>query len=179
MSSREAFRSWRPSSRQTLLMGLALAGLLAGIGPLFTQGQTAAPVRIGDLAWLAGSWAGEVRGAGATTRFEAHYTSPQGGVILSASKAFKADGQLSWFEFERFEEREGTLVVIPHPNGKASVPFTLVEHDPAAKRAVFANPGHDDPNRITYQRTAEDRLLIRVEGDAPGESSLEFSLSSQ
>jgi len=165
-------------SRRRGVSIIALA-LLAGIGALGAGAAERPSARIDDLAWLAGSWAGEIQGAGSTTRFEAHYTTPQGGVILSTSKAFRAEGKLSWFEFERFEVRDGALVVIPHPNGKASVPFTLLEHDPAAKRAVFANPGHDDPNRITYQRVAADRLLIRVEGDAPGESSLEFNLSRQ
>lgn len=104
-------------------------------------------------------------------------------MILSTSKAFR-DGdekKLAWFEFERFELKEGLLRVTPYPNGKASVTFTLVEYDPAAKKAVFANPGHDYPKRITYQRVAEDRLLFVVAGDAEdtraGAPVMEFSLS--
>ena len=85
-----------------------------------------------DLGWLAGSWSGDILGAGASSRFETHYTTPQGGVILSTSKAFSKDGKLRWFEFERFEVKDGVLQVVPHPNGVASVPFTLAEYDPAA-----------------------------------------------
>ena len=154
-------------------MGLALAGPLGG------QGSAPGTARIEDLSWLSGTWSGEIRGAGSATRFETHYTSPQGGVILSTSKAFRADGRLSWFEFERFEAREGKLVVTPYPGGKPSVSFTLVEYDPEAKKAVFANPEHDYPNRISYQRTAEDRLQFLVTGDTEGEPVLEITLSRQ
>ncbi len=140
-------------------------------------GCTSANVRLEDLSWLAGSWSGEVKGAAPGTRFETHYTTPHGGVILSSSKALSQEGELRWFEFERFETRDGALQVTPYPNGKASVSFTLVEYDPAAKKAVFANAEHDYPNRITYQRVADDRLLFVVAGDDEGAAVMEFSLS--
>ena len=160
--------------KRTILLALFL-------GPVTVlaaaPGSAPANVRIEDLSWLAGSWSGEVRGAAPGTRFETHYTTPQGGVILSSSKAFNPEGKLSWFEFERFEARDGVLQVTPYPNGKPSVPFTLTEYDPAAKKAVFSNPQHDDPNHITYQRLAEDRLRFTVTGDKEGESMLEITLS--
>lgn len=161
-------------------LGLAFAGLLAATAPGAAQAAAAtAAVRVEDLAWLAGSWAGEVRGASAATRFETHYSTPQGGVILSISKAFRSDGKLSWFELERFESRDGRLTVTPYPNGKASVSFTLAEYDPAAKKAVFVNAEHDYPNRITYQRAAEDRLVFIVAGNGKDAPVMEFSLSRQ
>ncbi|HEX9941371.1 MAG TPA: DUF6265 family protein [Thermoanaerobaculia bacterium] len=163
-----------------LTLVLAFAGALPGPAPAAAQeAAVTGTVRLEDLAWLAGSWAGEVRGAGAATRFETHYTSPEGGVILSTSKAFRSEGKLSWFEFERFESKDGRLTVTPYPNGKASVSFTLVEYDPAAKKAVFANPDHDYPNRITYQRVAEDRLLFIVAGNGKDAPVMEFTLSRQ
>lgn len=100
-------------------------------------------------------------------------------MILSTSKAFRADGKLSWLEFERFETQDGRLTVTPYPGGKASVSFTLAEYDPAAKKAVFTNAGHDYPNRITYQRVAEDRLLLIVAGNSKDAPVMEFSLSRQ
>ena len=156
--------------KTALLILLVLAG-----APPAPDKPTSAQLE--DLAWLAGSWSGDILGAGASTRFETHYTTPQGGVILSTSKAFGKDGTLRWFEFERFEVRDGVLQVIPHPNGTASVPFALVEYDPAAKRAVFANSQHDYPNRLTYQRVAEDRLLILVAGETLEAPVMRFTLS--
>lgn len=160
--------------KRTVLLALCL-----GLGSsLAAVAETTA--RLEDLSWLAGSWSGEVKGSAPGTRFETHYTTPQGGVILSSSKAFGQDGKLRWFELERFEARDGVLQVTPYPNGKASVSFTLVEYDPAAKKAVFANPQHDYPKRITYQRVADDRLLFVVEGGVgEGAPVMEFSLSRQ
>jgi hypothetical protein len=149
-----------------LALALGLASQVPGPAP-----------RLEDLSWLAGSWSGEIRGAGAATRFETHYTSPEGGVILSVSKALSQDGKLRWFEFERFEMRDGALQVTPHPGGKPSVSFKLVEYDAAAKKAVFANPEHDYPTRITYQRIAEDRLLFVVAGETKESPVMEFLLS--
>ncbi len=157
--------------KTALLVLLVLAGAPAP--------QKPASAQLGDLTWLAGSWSGDILGAGASTRFETHYTTPQGGVILSTSKAFGKDGKLRWFEFERFEVKDGVLQVVPHPNGVASVPFTLAEYDPAAKKAVFANPQHDYPNRITYHRVAEDRLLIVVAGETLEAPVMRFLLSRQ
>jgi hypothetical protein len=151
--------------------------LLAGAVPAPVEKPTSP--RLEDLGWLAGSWSGDILGAGASTRFETHYTTPQGGVILSTSKAFGKDGTLRWFEFERFEVKDGALQVVPHPNGVASVPFTLAEYDPAAKKAVFANPQHDYPNRITYHRVADDRLLIVVAGETLEAPVMRFMLSRQ
>lgn len=170
--------------RTALLALILLAGSLLGPARAAAQvaqaqGEKPGIAKIEDLAWLAGSWSGEIKGAGTTTRFETHYTTPQGGVILSSSKAFKPEGKLSWFEFERFEVRDGVLQVTPYPNGKASVSFALVEYDPAAKKAVFANAQHDYPNRITYQRVAEDRLLFVVAGETKEAPVMEFTLSRQ
>jgi hypothetical protein len=100
-------------------------------------------------------------------------------VILSSSKAFRADGKLSWFEFERFESKDGKLIVTPYPGGKPTVSFTLAEYDPVAKKAVFVNAEHDYPHRITYQRVAEDKVLFIVAGNAQGSPVMEFSLSRQ
>jgi hypothetical protein len=149
----------------------------ASLGTAAVQGGSPGAARIEDLSWLAGSWSGEVRGAAPGTRFETHYTTPQGGLILSISKAFSPEGTLRWFELERFEARDGVLQVTPHPNGRASVSFPLVDYDAATKKAVFANAQHDYPNRLTYQRIAEDRLLIILTGDDPGEPVMEFALS--
>lgn len=160
-----------------------IASALLLVVALAAPPQTPAPAKPGatleDLAWLAGSWSGEILGAGASVRFETQYTTPKGGVILSTSKAFTKDGKLTWFEYERFEAPDGVLQVVPHPNGTASVPFKLAEYDPKAKRAVFANPQHDYPNRITYQRAGEDRLVILISGETPEAPVMRFILSRQ
>lgn len=158
------------------LGGLA-ASLLLGL-PLLAQDL---PADAAALEWLAGRWVGTVEGMNGVSRFEAQYTSPEGGIVLGTSKSFGAGDLLLWFEFERFEVREGVLSVTPYPNGRPSVTFKLTSYDAAAKKAVFANPEHDFPTEISYQRVADDRvqLLVSGPGKEGGRSVMAFNLSRQ
>ena len=142
--------------------------LLSSAAPL--PRRSAAPPQITDLTWLEGTWRGKIGGR----EFEAHYTGVNGGQILSASK-YTENGKPAGFEFERFQQQGDTLVLTPFPEGKSSVSFPLAEYDPKGKRAVFENLAHDFPTRISYQRTAGNRLTILVSG--PGEDGKEQVLT--
>jgi Domain of unknown function (DUF6265) len=130
----------------------------------------ASPPTISDLSWLQGTWRGTV----GERSFEAHYTGPDGGQILSASK-YTEGGKPAGFEFERFEQRGDTLILTPFPEGKSSADFPLAEYDARNRRAVFENLAHDFPTRISYQRVAKNRLTILVSG--PGEDGQEQVLT--
>jgi uncharacterized protein DUF6265 len=150
-----------------VLVWLPAALLLDASAPL--PRDPAFPSRVSELSWLEGVWRGRI----GTRDFEAHYTGPEGGVILSASK-YTANGKAAGFEFERFEVKEGTVMLTPYPEGRSSVSFRLASHDEKARRAVFENPAHDFPTRISYQRVAEDSLTILVSG--PGKDGRESVL---
>ena len=111
------------------------------------------------LAWLEGSWRGDFEG----NPFEAHYTSPEGGTILSVSKEFLKDGRC-WSEFEQFTISGDSVLLTPYPQGERSVSFILTDYDPSVKKAVFVNEAHDFPTDITYEMTAPDSLRILVAG---------------
>jgi hypothetical protein len=128
------------------------------------------PPRVSDLAWLEGTWQGKI----GERDFEARYGGADGGQVLSASKYTK-DGTAAGFEFERFEELDGTLVLTPFPEGKSSVTFKLAELEPTSRRAVFENLAHDFPTRLSYQRVADNKLTILVSG--PGEDGKEQVLT--
>lgn len=122
---------------------------------------------INDLAWLAGAWAGTIDGG----TWEAVYSTPAGGEIVSANKELR-DGRVTMIEFEHFRTVEDKLVLTPFPFGKrSSASFTLSALDRTAKRAVFSNPAHDFPREITYHRADEDRLVITVTGEQDGKST--------
>jgi hypothetical protein len=125
---------------------------------------------ISDLHFLEGTWQGKI----GERDFEARYSGADGGQVLSASKYTK-DGMAAGFEFERFEELDGTLVLTPFPEGKSSVTFKLAELDPKSRRAVFENLAHDFPTRLSYQRVADNKLTILVSG--PGEDGKEQVLT--
>ena len=135
-----------------------------------TRGRVPAPPSIRDLAWLEGTWQGKV----GERDFEARYSGADGGQVLSASKYTK-EGVAAGFEFERFEELDGTLVLTPFPEGKSSVTFKLAELEPTSRRAVFENLAHDFPTRLSYQRVADNKLTILVSG--PGEDGKEQVLT--
>jgi hypothetical protein len=125
------------------------------------------PPSVSELAWLEGVWRGKV----GTRDFEAQYTGTEGGVVLSASK-YSTNGQPAGFEFERFQEKDGHVVLTPYPDGKESpASFRLTDFDQKTHRAVFENPKHDFPTKISYHRVAEDSLTILVSG--PGKDGKE------
>src|SRR3954451_2670240 len=144
--------------------------LLASASASASPRLPASPPTISDLSWLEGTWRGRI----GSREFETRYTSADGGQILSASK-YTENGAPAGFEFERFEQRADTLVLTPFPEGTSSVSFPLSDYDPKARRAVFENLAHDFPTRISYQRTAGNRLTILVSG--PGEDGREQVLT--
>lgn len=119
-----------------------------------------------DLGFLAGTWQGK--------DFEAVYTTPAGGMVLSVSKEF-ADGKVAFFELERFVVREGVLTLTPFLNGKETVSFPL--HDFKPGRAHFRNARHDFPQDLVYERVSDDELRIVLSGVEGGKArTLRFEL---
>jgi uncharacterized protein DUF6265 len=153
--------------RTAIVLPIGLV-LLSSAAPL--PRRPAASPQVTDLTWLEGVWRGKIGGKD----FEAHYTGPDGGQILSASK-YTEDGKPAGFEFERFEQRGDTLILTPFPEGMSSLSFPLAEYDGKSKRAVFENLAHDFPTRISYQRVAKNRLRILISG--PGEDGREQVLT--
>ena len=154
---------------------LVLAAVLAAL-PLALPGAEAeeAPLtptqQLQALAYLEGTWRGPV-GPGT---WEARYTSPSGGEILSTNKEIRSDRVVS-FEFERFRLQDGKVLMTPWVKGKQSVDFTLTSLDEDAMQATFENPKHDFPQRIIYHRSAKTVLEIHVTAKR-GEKHTGFSL---
>jgi len=76
-------------------------------------------------------------------------------------------GRMSAFEFLRVVEKDGRLLYVAQPNGKTATEFTLVELEES--RAVFENPFHDHPQRISYERV-DDQLTAEIsyiDGSSP------------
>lgn len=136
-----------------LLLGIFLSGALA-------EAQ-AGSVSLDQLAWMAGSWAGEQEGV----RSEEHWIAPEGGLMLGLHRDL-GGGKAVFFEFLRIEKRPDGIVYLASPRGAPATPFRLIESK--GKRAVFENPTHDFPKRILYWMSEDGSLHARIEG-APGE----------
>lgn len=109
------------------------------------------------LAFLAGDW--ESRSEAES--FRAHYSDPEGGMVVGVSKSV-AKGKAVFFELEVFRVEGKTLVLQPYPGGKAAASFRATKL--AADSVTFSNPENEFPKTITYARPAPDRLEITLRG---------------
>jgi hypothetical protein len=141
-----------------------LAGWFVLIVLTSTTATAGDPIRpeIGALGWLAGHWRAAVEDA----VIEEGWLGPAGGTMLGVNRTL-ADDRTVGFEFLRLEERDGGIVLFASPGGRfPATEFTMIEQE--GQRAVFANPDHDFPQRITYRREG-DRLHAEIEGAEAGE----------
>ena len=118
--------------------------------------------RLDSLDWLAGSWRGAMWGGD----FRAHYSTPAGGKLLSYSELLK-EGKSVFYEFEKFETKDGEIYLTPYPGGRAAASFKLASVE--GKKATFDNPKKDFPTRIVYHHKADDNLVITL-SDPHGKS---------
>ncbi len=142
---------------------LGLVHLLAGAAaPDQTRpaGAPAGSVTVEDLAWLSGHWV-----TGGEPRIEEHWTRPAGGTLLGMGRTVTGGRTVS-FEYLRIEGRPGAIDYVAQPQGRPPTAFRLARLD--ASGAVFENPAHDFPKRITYRHNADGSMTARVDG-GPGD----------
>ncbi len=111
------------------------------------------------LGWLAGCWQGEGGGG----KNQECWLAPEGGMMLGVSRVISERGTM--FEFLRIAAHGDGLAYLASPRGKPATAFPLVES--AEGLAVFADPEHDFPQRITYRRDG-DTMTARVEARRDG-----------
>lgn len=124
---------------------LAMAALLLVAAP-------AAAADMAELDWLVGAWTTDSR-PNALRWTEERWAPARGGVMLGTSLSGRA-GEAFTYEFVRIAaDKEGVITFWASPEGRPPVPFRLV--DVSHGEAVFENPAHDFPTRITYRRTGQ------------------------
>ncbi len=154
------------------LLGLALAGLPA----LGRGAPEAAPEvtpeksgDVGELSWMAGRWRGDLFGG----PIEERWDRPVGGVMLGVARLGEAR-EKALYEFMMIEEKDGRLTMfIRHFKHRLKsldvepVEFALVES--SKHKAVFEHPNPEqNVSRITYERTAKDRMQVTLDGRRGG-----------
>lgn len=110
------------------------------------------------LRWLGGHWVLEQDSQYA----EELWLPPRGGVMLGVGRTTVVGRAKASFEYLRIESRPDGVFYMASPGGGPATDFRLIES--SERRAVFANPDHDFPKRIVYERS-EDELMARAEGD--------------
>ena len=145
---------------------LGVAGLVAA-----QSIKPAVDATLADLSWMTGRWEGDAAG----TSMEELWTDPRGGVMLGLHRDVSPAGR-AIFEYLRIVEEEGGIAYMASPMGRPAIRFALVSA--GASRAVFENPEHDFPRRITYWLGKDGKLHARVEGEEGGTpSAMEWAWS--
>ena len=137
---------------------LVAAALLSGAAPA---------QRIENLNWLAGDW--ETSPSQQWT--EEHWNVPRARATLGTSRSGSGT-TMREYEFLRItHDTDGGLTYWGSPGGKTPVPFRLVRSGPML--AVFENPAHDYPQRITYRRTGSK--LVATISDIDGGKAMSWT----
>lgn len=113
------------------------------------------------LSWLAGCWEG---GSGIRKTFE-QWMKPEGGTMIGMSRTVVGE-KTREYEFIVIREQEDGIYYIASPSGQKGTSFRLMRVDD--HEAIFENPEHDFPQRISYRRVGDDSLHARIEGNSKG-----------
>jgi hypothetical protein len=122
-----------------------------------TRAVSKAPA-IADLAWISGDWQ---TAAGGRARIEEHWTLPAGGTMIGMGRTVVGE-KTAEFEFLRIEQRGDEIFYVANPN--ASCPqtdFKLTRL--AGQQAVFENPAHDYPKRVSYRKKPDGSLVASID----------------
>ena len=135
-----------------------MAGAAAGIGLPALVGLAG----IDRVGWLAGCW--EARGA--TRTIEEQWSAPRGGTMIGTSRTLRGDSTVA-YEMVLLRSDAAGLAYEAHPGGQPAATFRSTQVSDSL--VVFANPGHDFPQRVIYRRRG-DSLHARIEGTVNGRS---------
>ncbi|MBL8294993.1 MAG: hypothetical protein JNN08_24325 [Bryobacterales bacterium] len=142
-------------------MRTALMVWVFGLASVWAQGGGVA-----GLAWMEGHWSGQMGRAA----LEEVWIAPAGGAMLGVSRTVARDRMVA-FEFLRIESRADGIYYVAQPGGRPPTAFKLTRS--AAALAVFENPQHDHPKKITYRLEGANTLVAAVEGDEGGKPKLQ------
>lgn len=151
-----------------LVLAVAIVAALAAPNGSQVQGASGTSSPAADasrLSWMAGHWTG----AAGALQMEEVWTGADGGALVGLHKDVATKNgapRMVSFEFLRVETEGASLVYVAQPGGRPPTRFPLAEI--AARRAVFANPAHDFPQRIIYWLDEAGALHARVEGAQNG-----------
>ena len=130
---------------------------------------SAAPLTLGDLAWVAGCWKGLVN----KREFREQGRPPRGELMVGISQTTMADKTVG-YEYLRFEPRaDGVWYIITPSEGKEDS-FRLTSRTTEKAGDVdydlftFERTSAEFPQRIVYRRGSEGWLYAEVTGKVDG-----------
>ena|SRR5688572_9675256 len=156
----------------TLVVATAIAIVCSQTSPmpaLATPITTEAGPKISELAWISGDWQ---TAPGGRAQIEEHWMAPAGGSMVGMGRTV-AGGRTVEFEYLRIEERADQIYYVASPKGRCpGTDFKLTRL--SGQEALFENPEHDFPKRITYRKNSEGSLTASIDGGA-GTKAMTFA----
>ena len=141
----------------------------AVLSALLLMAAAPADVAIDDLAWMSGRW----ESLSGENWVEEIWSAPRGGTMFAVSRTGSGDSLVE-YEFIRLQRGDdGLLAYLASPGGRPAVAFRLVES--GATSATFANPDHDYPQRIRYERDGDTMRATISAADGSEARSWSFS----
>ena len=158
---------WLKNFMMRLIRWFILGGLVALLPSVMSAAdakklaKAAPPPAINKLVWLAGRWHMEKGGR----VIDEQWMAPAAGVMLGMARTV-VKGKVVEHEFVQIREGPGgDLFYIAQPSGQKEAAFQLTSLTDT--EAVFGNPSHDFPQKITYTLKADGSLLAAIEGPGP------------
>ena len=126
---------------------------------LLTTHASTQTTTLADLTWISGDWQ---TAPGGRAQIEEHWTQAAGASMMGMGRTVAGDKTVE-FEYLRIEQRADGIYYVAHPKGRCpGTDFKLTRA--SATEAVFENPQHDFPKRITYRKGADDSLTATIDG---------------
>ena len=126
---------------------------------LLTTHASTQTTTLADLTWISGDWQ---TAPGGRAQIEEHWTLAAGASMMGMGRTVAGDKTVE-FEYLRIEQRADGIYYVAHPKGRCpGTDFKLTRA--SATEAVFENPQHEFPKRITYRKGADDSLTATIDG---------------
>lgn len=138
---------------------------------LLTTTHTAAD--LSKLGWMTGCHVMENTARG--LKIEEQWMKPEGGLMMGMNRTQRG-GKAVEHEFLRIDAKGDAIVYTALIGTKNETPFKLTSQTDT--EAVFENPGHDFPKRITYRKTADGIFATIDGGEANKNKHQDFTMKS-
>ncbi len=151
----------------SIKLATACIALIALANPQDTEQDPVTSEDAPKLAWLVGTWE---RKEGDKTIIEQWL--PHAGTTMIGISHTYGKGRTFFFEFIRIATHGGRIAYIVQPGGDPPTLFravTITEDE-----AVFENPEHDFPQRISYLKTEEGMVATISLMDGSKATDFEF-----
>jgi hypothetical protein len=146
----------------TLLL-LATGGITVAVSAPPSPRQS---TPLNGLGFMTGCWRGQFGGGAAGPgTIEEYYSTPTSNMIIGVTR-FMRGGRTVDFEFTRIMASDSDVTLMPQPRGRPPTSFRMTASDSSS--ALWENPQHDFPQKISYRRIAGDSIIAAIEG--PGQN---------